>query len=125
VGPVTVDCDSLALTDRDQHLNLYSDPRGSSSAESAGPVDNVIGTPDPHRELTGPGRQPVCWNQIVIGARESGTAQRNAIFYSAAPDFGGAPVKPVRLLVGALAVTTVSGTFFFMTRRMPRRLPDP
>jgi transcriptional regulator with XRE-family HTH domain len=43
VGPVTVDCDSLALTDRDQHLILYSSPRGSSSAEALALL-NVIGT---------------------------------------------------------------------------------
>jgi transcriptional regulator with XRE-family HTH domain len=43
VGPVTVDCDSLALTDRDQHLILYSAPRGSSSAEALALL-NVIGT---------------------------------------------------------------------------------
>jgi transcriptional regulator with XRE-family HTH domain len=43
VGPVTVDCDSLALTDRDQHLILYSAPRGSSSAEALA-LMNVIGT---------------------------------------------------------------------------------
>ncbi len=34
VGPVTVDCDSLALTDRDQHLVLYTAPRGSRDADA-------------------------------------------------------------------------------------------
>ena len=34
IGPVTVDCDSLALTDRDQHLVLYSAPPGSHAAEA-------------------------------------------------------------------------------------------
>ncbi|WP_329791805.1 helix-turn-helix transcriptional regulator [Lentzea sp. DG1S-22] len=34
VGEVTVDCDSLALTDRDQHLVLYSAPQGSPDAEA-------------------------------------------------------------------------------------------
>jgi transcriptional regulator with XRE-family HTH domain len=34
VGEVTVDCDSLALTDRDQHLVLYTAPRGSRDAEA-------------------------------------------------------------------------------------------
>jgi transcriptional regulator with XRE-family HTH domain len=34
VGEITVDCDSLALTDRDQHLVLYSTPQGSPSAEA-------------------------------------------------------------------------------------------
>jgi len=34
VGDVTVDCDSLALADRDQHLVLYSAPRGSPAAEA-------------------------------------------------------------------------------------------
>jgi hypothetical protein len=34
VGEITVDCDSLALTDRDQHLVLYSAPSGSPGAEA-------------------------------------------------------------------------------------------
>ncbi|MFZ3566032.1 helix-turn-helix transcriptional regulator [Streptomyces sp. BH097] len=34
VGKVTVDCDALALTDRDQHLVLYSAPLGSRDAET-------------------------------------------------------------------------------------------
>ncbi|MFI5658514.1 helix-turn-helix transcriptional regulator [Streptomyces sp. NPDC051684] len=34
VGKVTVDCDALALTDRDQHLVLYSAPPGSHDAET-------------------------------------------------------------------------------------------
>jgi len=34
VGPITVDCDSLALPDRDQHLVLYSAPVGSRDAEA-------------------------------------------------------------------------------------------
>lgn len=34
VGEVTVDCDALALTDRDQHVVLYSAPPGSSGAEA-------------------------------------------------------------------------------------------
>lgn len=34
VGEITVDCDSLALTDRDQHLVLYSAPAGSHDAEA-------------------------------------------------------------------------------------------
>ncbi|MFI6338805.1 helix-turn-helix transcriptional regulator [Streptomyces sp. NPDC050535] len=34
VGEITVDCDSLTLTDRDQHLVLYSAPQGSPSAEA-------------------------------------------------------------------------------------------
>ncbi|MBL1067685.1 helix-turn-helix transcriptional regulator [Streptomyces sp. 7-21] len=34
VGSVTVDCDTLALTDRDQHLVLYSAPPGSRDAEA-------------------------------------------------------------------------------------------
>ena len=35
VGEVTVDCDSLALTDRDQHLVLYSAPPGSPGRRRA------------------------------------------------------------------------------------------
>jgi transcriptional regulator with XRE-family HTH domain len=34
VGDITVDCDSLAVTDRDQHLVLYTAPVGSRDAES-------------------------------------------------------------------------------------------
>ncbi|MFD0576218.1 helix-turn-helix transcriptional regulator [Dactylosporangium darangshiense] len=34
VGEVTVDCDSLMLADRDQHLVLYSAPPGSPDAEA-------------------------------------------------------------------------------------------
>ncbi|MEU6965416.1 helix-turn-helix transcriptional regulator [Streptomyces chrestomyceticus] len=33
VGEITVDCDALALTDRDQHLVLYSAPPGSRDAD--------------------------------------------------------------------------------------------
>ncbi|MGH3210749.1 MAG: transcriptional regulator, partial [Trebonia sp.] len=43
VGDVTVDCDALALTDRDQHLVLYSAPAGSRSAEALALL-NVLGT---------------------------------------------------------------------------------
>ncbi len=42
VGPITVDCDSLALTDRDQHLTLYTAPLGSRDAEALALL-NVIG----------------------------------------------------------------------------------
>jgi transcriptional regulator with XRE-family HTH domain len=42
VGEITVDCDSLALTDRDQHLVLYSAPQGSRSAEALALL-NVLG----------------------------------------------------------------------------------
>ncbi|WP_426512750.1 helix-turn-helix transcriptional regulator [Dactylosporangium sp. McL0621] len=34
VGEITVDCDALTLTDRDQHLVLYSAPPGSRDAEA-------------------------------------------------------------------------------------------
>lgn len=34
VGEITVDCDSLTLTDRDQQLVLYTAPQGSPSAEA-------------------------------------------------------------------------------------------
>jgi transcriptional regulator with XRE-family HTH domain len=43
VGEITVDCDSLALTDRDQHLVLYSAPPGSTDAEALAFL-NVLGT---------------------------------------------------------------------------------
>jgi transcriptional regulator with XRE-family HTH domain len=43
VGDITVDCDSLALTDRDQHLVLYSAPPGSRDAEALALL-NVLGT---------------------------------------------------------------------------------
>jgi transcriptional regulator with XRE-family HTH domain len=42
VGEVTVDCDSLTLTDRDQHLVLYTAPVGSPSAEALALL-NVLG----------------------------------------------------------------------------------
>ncbi|MET0929482.1 MAG: helix-turn-helix transcriptional regulator [Aeromicrobium sp.] len=43
VGEVTVDCDSLALTERDQHLVLYTAPRGSRDAEKLALLE-IIGT---------------------------------------------------------------------------------
>jgi transcriptional regulator with XRE-family HTH domain len=43
VGEITVDCDSMALTERDQHLVLYSAPRGSRDAEALALL-NVLGT---------------------------------------------------------------------------------
>jgi transcriptional regulator with XRE-family HTH domain len=42
VGEITVDCDSLALTDRDQNLVLYSAPPGSRDAEALALLD-VLG----------------------------------------------------------------------------------
>ena len=42
VGEITVDCDSLTLTDRDQHLVLYSAPPGSHGAEALALL-NVLG----------------------------------------------------------------------------------
>jgi transcriptional regulator with XRE-family HTH domain len=42
VGKITVDCDSLMLTDRDQHLVLYSAPPGSHDAEALALL-NVLG----------------------------------------------------------------------------------
>ncbi|MEU4894116.1 helix-turn-helix transcriptional regulator [Streptomyces sp. NPDC044780] len=42
VGEITVDCDALALTDRDQHLVLYSAPPGSPGAEALALL-NVLG----------------------------------------------------------------------------------
>jgi hypothetical protein len=34
VGALTVDCDTLDLAEQDQHLVLYSAPRGSSNADA-------------------------------------------------------------------------------------------
>ena len=42
VGEITVACDTLALTERDQHLVLYSAPQGSPSAEALALL-NVLG----------------------------------------------------------------------------------
>ncbi|MEV1247614.1 helix-turn-helix transcriptional regulator [Nonomuraea sp. NPDC049750] len=43
VGEIAVECDSLTLTDRDQHLVLYSAPSGSPGAEALALL-NVLGT---------------------------------------------------------------------------------
>lgn len=43
IGQITVDCDSLTLTDRDQHLVLYTAPPGSRDAEAL-TLLNVLGT---------------------------------------------------------------------------------
>lgn len=42
VGEITVDCDTLTLTDRDQRLVLYTVPRGSRDAETLALL-NVLG----------------------------------------------------------------------------------
>jgi transcriptional regulator with XRE-family HTH domain len=42
VGEITVDCDSLTLTDRDQHVVIYSAPPGSRDAEALALL-NVLG----------------------------------------------------------------------------------
>jgi transcriptional regulator with XRE-family HTH domain len=42
VGEITVDCDALTLTDRDQHVVLYSAPPGSPGAEALALL-NVLG----------------------------------------------------------------------------------
>ena len=42
VGDITVDCDTLTLTDRDQRLVLYSAPPGSHDAEALALL-NVLG----------------------------------------------------------------------------------
>ncbi|MGW3031970.1 helix-turn-helix transcriptional regulator [Streptomyces sp. NPDC001178] len=42
VGEITVDCDVLTLTDRDQHLVLYSAPPGSPGADALALL-NVLG----------------------------------------------------------------------------------
>ncbi|MEW2120795.1 helix-turn-helix transcriptional regulator [Streptomyces sp. NPDC005474] len=47
VGEVTVDCDTLTLTDRDQYLVLYTAPRGSPSAEALALL-NVLGAEASH-----------------------------------------------------------------------------
>jgi hypothetical protein len=47
VGPITVDCDALALTDRDQNLVLYTAPAGSRDAEALALL-NVLGTQNMH-----------------------------------------------------------------------------
>lgn len=41
VGKLTVDCDALALTERDQHLVLYTAPPGSPAAETLAFLDVV------------------------------------------------------------------------------------
>jgi transcriptional regulator with XRE-family HTH domain len=60
VGEITVDCDSLRLTDRDQRLVLYSAPPGSHGAEALALL-NVIGTDSVNASgtLDQPGYRPV------------------------------------------------------------------
>jgi transcriptional regulator with XRE-family HTH domain len=43
VGEITLDCDSLKLTDRDQHLVLYTAPQGSRDADTLALL-NMLGT---------------------------------------------------------------------------------
>lgn len=43
VGKITLDCDSLTLSDSDQHFVLYSAPPGSHDAETLALL-NVLGT---------------------------------------------------------------------------------
>jgi len=43
VGAITVDCDSLTLADRDQHLVLYTAPQGSRDADALALL-GVLGT---------------------------------------------------------------------------------
>jgi transcriptional regulator with XRE-family HTH domain len=42
VGKITVDCDAMTLTDRDQHLVLYTAPQGSRDAENLALL-NILG----------------------------------------------------------------------------------
>jgi len=42
VGEITVDCDALTLTDRDQHVVLYTAPQGSRDADALALL-NVLG----------------------------------------------------------------------------------
>jgi transcriptional regulator with XRE-family HTH domain len=43
VGEITLDCDSLKLTDRDQHLVLYTAPQGTRDADALALL-NMLGT---------------------------------------------------------------------------------
>jgi transcriptional regulator with XRE-family HTH domain len=52
VGSVTVDCDSMALEDRDQHLVLYTAPPGSRDADALA----LLGVLGPGSAV--PGRRP-------------------------------------------------------------------
>jgi hypothetical protein len=42
VGDITVDCDSLTLTDRDQRLVLYTAPAGSRDADTLALLNVLI-----------------------------------------------------------------------------------
>jgi transcriptional regulator with XRE-family HTH domain len=48
VGEITVDCDTLTLTDRDQHVVMYSAPSGSQAAETLAFL-NVLGAENVNR----------------------------------------------------------------------------
>ncbi|GAA2474494.1 hypothetical protein GCM10010276_07190 [Streptomyces longisporus] len=49
VGEITVDCDALALTDRDQHLVLYSAPPGSPGADALALLNALGAEANDHR----------------------------------------------------------------------------
>ncbi|MCT2583551.1 helix-turn-helix transcriptional regulator [Actinophytocola gossypii] len=49
VGELTVDCDQLTLTDRDQHLVLYSAPTGSPDTEALALLDVLGAEADAYR----------------------------------------------------------------------------
>ncbi|MFI2710586.1 helix-turn-helix transcriptional regulator [Micromonospora sp. NPDC018662] len=56
VGEITVDCDSFALTDRDQHLVLYTAPAGSADADRLALLAVLGPAPVPARSPLRPGR---------------------------------------------------------------------
>jgi transcriptional regulator with XRE-family HTH domain len=69
VGDVTVDCDALALTDRDQRLVLYSAPAGSRDADALALL-NVLGARERQRE------QAEATRPDAVDGRLSGLAGR-------------------------------------------------
>jgi hypothetical protein len=56
VGEITLDCDSLKLTDRDQHLVLYTAPPGSRDADALALL-HMLGTESSGSTSPARGRQ--------------------------------------------------------------------
>lgn len=80
VGEITVDCDALALTERDQHLVLYTAPPGSRDAEALALL-NVLGTESINaNEVWTPSAGPaVAYGRAMAVAEPQGRPRRRRV----------------------------------------------